>query len=1604
MSKNHSLLHYKIKCCKLLSVLTFFLIFSSIVNAQYVTNLVTGDYDVTSSWSGGVIPGNTPNDKLTIVLGSDISKVGDLSVSQGLYIYGNLSIDGILTAGSNSVYVGTDTNNNANLTVSGDLNLSTGLDIYGNVTVEGSINGGNGITVRDGATLIVDGNLTTSQPITVEKGGALIVNGTLTTGNLITINGDLTVDTNFVANGYVTVGPDATVIIEGDLSTSNYLDVDGNVIIKGDYTVDGGLGISENGNVVVVGDLDVNQNWGNTNIAGENTDNLYVFGDTDIAPGINNDLASGGGSSEDFATNEKDSGLYDELVSLGLVIESPQSFSATSLVDDNAINLSWTLNSSSDTIIIAYALDGVFGIPKSGTKYSEGSLIEGNGIVLKISSSDNSILHTPLKYGTAYYYKAWSVRNGKYSIAKEANATTITKATSLVALVETWGDSDEDTGVEWSASVTQEETKPVTNPWDDGASSSRIGSSYWSVYGDAISNNNGHSAYITYNTWEWYYGTLGWQWYPTNHGANYNSDVESNDLTLSCLLDLTLFDADDVCKLSFDWLAYGTNNEAYGMVYINGASVNSLKYFSDIEPTTWQTESIDLSAYKGQTVALSFVWNNQAGGVQNAPGFCVDNIIVSNATTTVTQVNGSDIVNQISSVANTTEEAENVLDFYFTDEANTSSTIVEQIIINQGDNNEISDWSSAISGAELRIGNATVATGVVGVNNITFTFSNGLEVADGTSSENYQLYIWLNTELNNNGINDGDNFDFMLATEDIITGTGDDFETLQSFSSGAIPLDISATTLSFITEPSSIADYEEVLDVSPVVAATDKNGNIDTDIDWVLTTVTNSADILMEMNATGAPSTSLEITISNGTAAVNDLTFYGENAVTITLVAEATILIDGAQTVISAESSEIVIYQKVYGLASEDFYINSIVFGDISNSSGSDYQLSSTGGGPVAYGDYTALSTSVTVGQTYSGMDVTVKNAYKQGNGGNAVTYDGYVFVYIDWNLDGDFEDDNEECLVSEIVHHDKNNIISLVGLSFEVPQDAVIGTSRMRIVFNAVAEGAASSSISTIVTETEDYTIEVQSQKQMWTGAISSNWNDTTNWSLLTLPTEGSDVTIIGGLDNYPVMSGTVTINHLNIGSGATVTVLEGTVLTVKGDLTGVDNGLIIQNSDTRPVSLIVEGTANPKVSVAWTYAENGRWWYIGHGVSGFTNEAYISALSGTNDYKLYLHNNGYSRINASSNYSFNSPMMAYALMIKNANSTVQYSGNLNLGTYTYALGSKQDYLIANPYTSYIDLTSSGFDYGNAQPTIYTMTTYNGIRGFATYNIQEGEVANGGSKYVAPGQSFWVVVSDEADAPTEVRIEPSARSQGDGASLKSASTISKDVLRVSLTSNYSTDELVLIFGSQYGSVDYTKADSRKKFSSGNTANLYTVKDGVSSVIVSLPAINGTEEIPLAYKVESSGMGQFTFYFEGANQLKPAYKPFLLDEETGVMVDLQTVNKYDFIPGELNSEDRFSIIFEKSNESDITTQIEESMFVSQKVKVYKARNHGVVEIDKNLLSEGEAIINIFDIKGTKIKTLMTSEVTTEFTLGRNNALYLIEVEVSGRKFVQKLVN
>ena len=320
----------------------------------------------------------------------------------------------------------------------------------------------------------------------------------------------------------------------------------------------------------------------------------------------------------------------------------------------------------------------------------------------------------------------------------------------------------------------------------------------------------------------------------------------------------------------------------------------------------------------------------------------------------------------------------------------------------------------------------------------------------------------------------------------------------------------------------------------------------------------------------------------------------------------------------------------------------------------SDSISNNTSGACDTYEDYTSISTDLTIGQSYN-MRVDLGWCTQNFN------WDDAAKIFIDWNIDGDFDDIDEE------VHVIGSNLSpSTNNFSFTVPSTAISGNTRMRVISqnqshnnpNTMAFGPCDSTV--WFGATEDYSLVINASTisitYLWnngdttninsglnagsywcTVSDSNNCSTTTDTIIITEPaaitvsSSTTNVSCNGGNDGTAILtlnggSGILTEywggnNPLNLAAGTyiytvtdtslcvdsgSVTITEPTILT--SSISGTN--LLCFNDNTGAINLTVNGGTSP-YTFAWT-GPGGP--YNTEDLSGLAAGSYIVLVTDTN------------------------------------------------------------------------------------------------------------------------------------------------------------------------------------------------------------------------------------------------------------------------------------------------------------------------------------------------------------------------------------------------------
>ncbi len=207
-------------------------------------------------------------------------------------------------------------------------------------------------------------------------------------------------------------------------------------------------------------------------------------------------------------------------------------------------------------------------------------------------------------------------------------------------------------------------------------------------------------------------------------------------------------------------------------------------------------------------------------------------------------------------------------------------------------------------------------------------------------------------------------------------------------------------------------------------------------------------------------------------------------------------------------------------------YISRVQLCKIDNSSGTT-NVGDADPNDKYYEDWTTVSTKVLRGKTHKLII------------DNSVTDPAYapyldVFVWVDWNRDGDFWDAGEEMVV------DINNGGG-GSFDFTVPDTATAGNTRMRIRTHYYDDYGTYPCGNTDYGEVEDYTLVIaDTTTATWTGSSDTLWNNTANWNTGTIPDWTTEITIPATAANFPYIPATDTVECflLKLETGAEITV----------------------------------------------------------------------------------------------------------------------------------------------------------------------------------------------------------------------------------------------------------------------------------------------------------------------------------------------------------------------------------------------------------------------------------------------------------------------------------
>ncbi len=405
------------------------------------------------------------------------------------------------------------------------------------------------------------------------------------------------------------------------------------------------------------------------------------------------------------------------------------------------------------------------------------------------------------------------------------------------------------------------------------------------------------------------------------------------------------------------------------------------------------------------------------------------------------------------------------------------------------------------------------------------------------------------------------------------------------------------------------------------------------------------------------------------------------------------------------------------------------------------------------------------------------------------------------------------------------------------------------------------------------------------WNGTISKDWYNPSNWSN-GVPGSTTNVVILSGKTNYPTITSRASCNNITMETCATL--LDNSLLTVNGTATvncfiskyasGTDNMYHFLSS---PVSsqAISPQFSNPTANTTddfYKFDEGTYTWINSRSTGNVYNPSFESN---------FVVGHGY--------------LAAYF-----ADATKYFTGALNTGNKTLSINRTTTdattsgwNLVGNPYPSNIDWdAASGWTKTNVSNAIYVAKA----GGWATY--VDGVAVNGGSRYIAVGQGFFVNVTNVG--PGSLALTNNVRVHNAATFLKNTKTA--NLVRIEVSGNGSTDEAVVRFVPETTTGFDSRFDALKLFNFNESSTQIYTNGSLPLAINSLNV--ETNKVDLG--VRANAGGKYALTLTESNGLDFIS---LHDTKTGIYTNLKAKPYiYFFEPGE--NETRFELLFKPISE------------------------------------------------------------------------------------------
>ena len=529
----------------------------------------------------------------------------------------------------------------------------------------------------------------------------------------------------------------------------------------------------------------------------------------------------------------------------------------------------------------------------------------------------------------------------------------------------------------------------------------------------------------------------------------------------------------------------------------------------------------------------------------------------------------------------------------------------------------------------------------------------------------------------------------------------------------------------------------------------------------------------------------------------------------------------------------------------------------------------------------------------------------------------------------------------------------------------ATAGLSGVEVRTRRLADYCSSSSYTTV-----SWTLNACTDI-IWTGAFTTDWNTPGNWNENIVPTATISAMIPNGsIPNNPTVNEAPATPaqclHLTVQADRILTVATGKALTVHGNTinNGTSLSLIVENQG----SLITLGTVTGNATVKSDIGSN-EWHFISPPIS--------NAVSG-----LFL--NDYLQKFTESTSLFTDiiptdvplvPINGYALYGGASGINAVYQGPLNSGTigsvYNLTRLNEGWNLVGNPYPSSIDCgAASGWTVTNIDAA-----TYIHVNSTTWAEFVGGIGANGGSRYIAPCQGFFVRVSSNGNAT--FMMDNDVRVHHTTTFFKDAVT---DFIRLEVTGNNVKDEAVVRLLSGSTEAFDNEFDADKMFADDTLAPQLYSMGGDMLAINAIP-----EAKPVIVGLRTAQTGTYTIKATEINNLTDVS---LEDTKNNTFTDLtKDVCTFNFQAGE--NEQRFILHFKALGIPGINPS---------SINIYGYNKTIYVDLKEEMKGD----VFVYDISGRLVVKATAEKGMNKVNL-QSEGIYIVKVISGGKVMVKKII-